>query len=397
MNPIYNYYSNNFEEGKVIAALHKDFVCHDSPDCYISRVLDGIDVEKADVICHPTKKKNDSDIGDVLLIHLKSKNKSAVMDAIEKLSANPYVVYAEPDYLVNTLIIPNDPYFGDLWGVEKIKAPLAWNYTTGSADVVVGVLDSGIDSNHPDIKDNMWVFENNKHIHGRNFVEDSDNSTDETGHGTHVAGTIGAVGNNFIGITGVCWNVKVAALRIGDVFIDLAAAIAAVDYASINHIPILNNSWGGSHYSPILKFAIEQYDGLFIASAGNSGDNSDFFPLYPAAYDCDNIISVAATNQNDTLASFSNYGVKSVDIAAPGTHILSTDLNHEYSYKNGTSMSSPHVAGAAALLKAYRPDFTAADMKNIILSSAKKLPDLYDKVLTGGILNVNAMIEMAEL
>ena len=393
MNLIYNYNNNNFEAGKVIVALNKNFNYTDSSDYYINQVLDGIDFEKIDVIFRPNKINNESAMGYVILVYLKDKDKLTVINAIEKLMTNPYVVYAEPDYLFNTHVIPNDQYFEYLWGAKKIRSPLAWNYTTGSNSVVVGVTDSGIDHNHPDMSDNMWVSPNRRYINGWNFTNNSNNSMDMTGHGTHVAGTIGAVGNNYIGITGICWNVKIAALRIGCIFMNLAAAIAAIDFSNTNTIPILNNSWGGRQYSPILKNAIEQYDGLFIVSAGNCGTNNDFIPDYPASYDSDNIISVAATNQCDALAPFSNYGAKSVDIAAPGTDIFSTSLNGEYSYHSGTSMSAPHVAGAAALLKSYMPFLTALEIKNIILSSADKYPNLDEKVLTGGILNVHAMLE----
>ena len=294
---------------------------------------------------------------------------------------------------IGTHTIPNDEYFSYLWGTKKIKSDLAWNYTTGSNQIVVGVTDSGIDYTHPDLKYNMWICKDG--LNGWNFFNSNENSTDTTGHGTHVAGTIGAVGNNFIGITGICWNINIASLKIGHIFMNLSAAIEAINYANINNISILNNSWGSSYYSPLLKFAIEQYDGLFITSAGNEGLNSDYFPDFPASYDSDNIISVTATNQDDSLTPFSNYGVKSIDIAAPGIDILSTSLNGGYSYQTGTSMAAPHVAGAAALLKSYMPDLTHLEIKDIILSSADKYPHLEGKVLTGGILNVNAMLEAA--
>lgn len=389
------FYDSDFESGKVIVALNKNFNNLNLFAYDINHIFTGIDIKKIEYIFHSNKMDNSNNMGDILLVYLKNKEKMAVINAIERLSTSPYVIYAEPDYLYDPDMIPNDPDFKYLWGMEKIKSPFAWNCTTGSYHVVVGVLDSGIDSNHPDLKDNLWISSNGQFINGWNFINNSNNPADETGHGTHVAGTIGAVGNNSIGVTGVCWNVQLASFKIGDNRIDLAAAINAIYFANINNIPILNNSWSGRTYSPILKYVIEQYDGLFIASAGNSSTNNDFLPSYPASYDSDNIISVAASNQENALSSFSNYGVKSVDIAAPGTSILSTSLHGEYSYKNGTSMAAPHVAGAAALLKSYIPFLTTLEMKKIILLSSSKHPNLAKKVLTGGILNIDSMIQMA--
>jgi subtilisin family serine protease len=253
------------------------------------------------------------------------------------------------------------------------------------------VVDSGIDHHHPDIRNNMWASQDGRY--GWNFLDDNGDAMDATGHGTHVAGTIGAVVNNFIGIAGVSLHVKIASLKIGNHTFDLASAIAAIDYANQNNIPILNNSWGGHYYSPSLKHAIEQYDGLFVASAGNYGADNDYFFDYPTSYGSDNIISVAASNQNDHLASFSNFGVESVDIAAPGTDILSLAPNGGYDYQKGTSMAAPHVAGAAALLKSYRPDLSALDIKSIILSSVDKHPHFYGKIRSGGVLNIKAMLE----
>lgn len=277
------------------------------------------------------------------------------------------------------------------YGEHKELIPLAWEYSTGSNQVAVGVIDSGIDYNHPDIKKNMWSTRGL--INGWNFVDNNEYPIDTTGHGTHVAGTIGAVGNNEIGITGICWDVKVVALKFD---LDVASAVAAIYFANQFEIPILNASWGGPADSQTLKYAIEHYNGLFIASAGNSGMNNDLNPIYPASYDMDNLISVAATDQNNELTVFSNYGEKSVDIAAPGIDILSLGLYNEYSIQNGTSMSAPHVAGAAALLKSYIPNISILDLKKIILSSALKVSNLNGKILTSGILNVGAMFELAK-
>ena len=388
------YFDNtDFESGKVIVALTKNFNHINLSTFNINNIFAGINIEKIEYLFYSDETDTSSNIGDIILIYLKNKDKMAVVNAVYKLSNNPYVVYAEPDYLYEPDNIPNDPDFKYLWGMTNINLPHAWNYTTGNYQTVVGVLDTGIDANHPDLKDNLWF--QGPFFNGWNFVNNTNYPIDVTGHGTHVAGTIGAVGNNYIGVTGVCWNVQIASFKIGDNRIELAAAIAAIYFSNMMNIPILNNSWGGRTFSPILKYAIEHYNGLFIASAGNSSSNNDLLPSYPASYNSDNIISVAASTSENTLSSFSNYGSKSVDIAAPGTDILSTSLNGEYSYKNGTSMAAPHVAGAAALLKSYMPFLTTLEIKYIILLSCTKYSSLTDKLITGGILNVDSMIKLA--
>ena len=383
-------HGNAYETGKVIAAIHKNIDLPASSGYDL--VLDGLDYVKTEVLFHSEMTEEEDGAGDIILIYLKNRDPEAVADAIETLSANPHVAYAEPDYLEELHVIPNDPLYRQLWGMQKIEAALAWNYTTGSRNVAVGVIDTGIDYHHPDIRKNMWVSQNGWLDNGWNFASNSNNSMDTNGHGTHVAGTVGAVGNNRIGVTGLCWDVRVVSMKFG---LDIASAIAAIDFANQFDIPILNASWGGRAYSRALQQAVDQYNGLFIASAGNNGVDNEIYPIYPASYDSDNIISVAATAPDDTLARFSNYGVSSVDLAAPGTDILSLGLHGEYSPQNGTSMSAPHVAGAAALLLSYLPGLSVPDLKNIILSSAVKLPSLAGKVLTGGLLNVNAMFELA--
>lgn len=384
--------NNNYELGKVIVALNINITSKDVLDYYIDLVLDGIDYEKAEIIFHSKNTESLNERTNIVLIYLKDKNPHAVTNAVAKLSSSPYIVYAEPDYIEEMHIISNDPLYNQLWGIQKINAPLAWDYTTGDSSISVGVIDTGIDQNHPDIRENMWTTWNGRLIYGWNFADNSSDSMDLDGHGSHVAGTIGAVGNNRIGITGVCWQVRVAALKFG---LDVASAIAAIDFANYYKISILNASWGGRAYSQALKDAIDQYDGLFIASAGNDGTNNDVDPMYPASYDCKNIISVAAVDPYDTLARFSNYGLKTVDIAAPGTNILSLDLAGEYSPLNGTSMAAPHVAGAAALLKSSMPNISTITLKRIILSSAMENPELKGKILTGGILDMETMFKLA--
>lgn len=384
--------NNNYELGKVIVALNINITSKDVLDYYIDLVLDGIDYEKAEIIFHSKNTESLNEGTNIVLIYLKDKNPHAVTNAVAKLSSSPYIVYAEPDYIEEMHIISNDPLYNQLWGIQKINAPLAWDYTTGDSSISVGVIDTGIDQNHPDIRENMWTTWNGRLIYGWNFADNSSDSMDLDGHGSHVAGTIGAVGNNRIGITGVCWQVRVAALKFG---LDVASAIAAIDFANYYKISILNASWGGRAYSQALKDAIDQYDGLFVASAGNDGTNNDVDPMYPASYDCKNIISVAAVDPYDTLARFSNYGLKTVDIAAPGTNILSLDLAGEYSPLNGISMAAPHVAGAAALLKSSMPNISTITLKRIILSSAMENPELKGKILTGGILDMETMFKLA--
>lgn len=381
---------DGYETGKVIVVINNN-ISFAEVEYYISLALEEIEYEKIEIIFSSSIITEKSDADNIILIHLKDKNKETVIEAVTKLSASPYINYAEPDYLEEMHLVSNDPLYKYLWGIQKINTPLAWNYTTGSSEVVVGVIDTGIDYNHQDIVQNMWISPNGKLLNGWNFADNDDNSIDNDGHGSHVAGTIGAVGNNGIGITGVCWNVKVASLKFG---LDIASAIAAIDFANNFNIQILNASWGGRAYSYSLKYAIENYNGLFIASAGNNGTNNDIEPIYPASYDSDNIISVAATDPYDTLARFSNYGIESVDIAAPGTDILSLDLDGEYSPLNGTSMAAPHVAGVAALLKSYLPNISTSSLKNIILSSVSRNINLEGKILTGGLLDVNAMFEL---
>lgn len=381
---------NKYETGKVIVAVNND-ISFAEVEFYISLALEEIEYEKIEVIFSYDTETEKKDAENIILIYLKDKDPTTVIEAIKKLSVSPYIIYAEPDYIEEMHLVSNDPLYKYLWGIQKINAPLAWNYTTGSSEVVVGVIDTGIDYNHQDITENMWISPNEKLLYGWNFADNNDNSIDTDGHGSHVAGTIGAVGNNGIGITGVCWNVRVASLKFG---LDIASAIAAIDFANSFNIQILNASWGGRAYSYSLKYAIEHYNGLFIASAGNNGTNNDIEPIYPASYDSDNIISVAATDPYDTLARFSNYGVESVDITAPGTDILSLDLDGGYSPLNGTSMAAPHVAGVAALLKSYLPSISTSSLKNIILSSVNRNINLEGKILTGGLLDVNAMFEL---
>ena len=317
----------------------------------------------------------------VFVLTLEETGSEAVQNALAILNANPAVEIAEPDFLYKLDAVPNDPMFNAQYALEKINAEQAWNVTTGSKSVVVGVVDTGIDGIHPDLAANLWVnpdpdqngYVND--IHGYNFTGRIGGiPTDENGHGTHVAGIIGAKGNNGIGPSGINWDVSLAwmGIGVGDNVVSVSAAIEAINYANNHNITILNNSYGGSGYSEIFREAIAGYKGLFVASAGNNyRQNNDIWPQYPASYDLPNIISVASTDESDNLSDFSNYGDNSVHIAAPGSGILSTYLNGAYEVMSGTSMACSYVAGVAALIKAVNPDYPPELIREVLLASTK--------------------------
>ena len=340
---------------------------------------------------------------------------------IKRLSVNPAVAVAEPDYPLHALATPDDPDFGQLWGLlntgqnsgtagADIKATDAWDISTGSHEVVIGVIDSGMDYNHPDLVDNRWV--NPGDLPGSTYGYSTLNAEldpmDSDSHGTHVAGTIGATGNNGIGVVGVNWNVTLLPCQfLGPTGGSTAGAIECINYFTdlkLNHgvnVKATNNSWGGGSYSDTLRAAIESGGDagiLFIAAAGNSGVDADSTPMYPAAYDLDAIVSVASTDRNDQLSIFtsgaSNYGAVSVDLGAPGSAILSTVPGGGYASYSGTSMASPHVAGAAALLWSVNPDITPLEMKSILMDSGDSLSALEGKTVSGKRLNLaNAMVD----
>ncbi|MBI2012284.1 S8 family serine peptidase [Candidatus Daviesbacteria bacterium] len=360
----------------------------------------------------------------------KVKNQQKLDLILRSLNLDPDIEYAEPNYLVSANLTPNDPDFSKLWGLKNsgqtggttnadIGATVAWDINKDS-NVVVGVIDTGVDYNHPDLAGNIWTNpgeiagnniddDNNgfvDDIRGFDFVNNDPDPMDDHGHGTHVAGTIGASGNNNVGITGVNWSIKIASLKFlsGSGFGSTTDAIEAIEYANLMGIKITNNSWGGGGYSQALFDAISSANGgnnLFIAAAGNNGANNDASPHYPSSYDSPNVVSVAATDHNDQLASFSNYGASSVDLAAPGVSIYSTVptgscslcSSSGYRYLNGTSMATPHVAGVAALLWSTNSGSSNQDIKNKLLASTTKLPSLQNKVLSAGRLSASNLFE----
>jgi large repetitive protein len=357
------------------------------------------------------------------LAHLASGDVDA---AIAKLKQDPRVRYAEPNHIITIDSIPNDPAFGNTWGLNNsgqvingspgtadadIDAPEAWSVTTGSPNVTVAVIDTGVDWSHPDLSSQIWINpgENcsgcrtdgvdNDHNgfvddwHGWDFANNDNNPTDDHGHGTHVAGTIGAAGNNAVGVAGVNWSVRIMPVK----FLNAqgsgtdANAVSAVLYAAQNGANVMNNSWADTVYSQALADAInvaDQHNSLFVAAAGNNGTDNDSSPTYPASYDMPNVVSVAATDNNDNRAFFSNIGRRSVDLGAPGVDIYSTWPGGGYQYLSGTSMATPHVTGAAALAKAAFPAASAVGLKALLLGTVDPKPALATTTSSGGRLNI---------
>jgi len=343
----------------------------------------------------------------------------------------PDVEYAEPVFEISAdetplPVTPRDPRFSEQWALlndgsrggtkdADISATKAWAVTTGSDKVVVAVLDSGVDYTHSDLANNIWVRPDNvaayedkqlgtiQDVHGYNAIENSADPMDDNGHGTHCAGIIGAEGGNDIGIAGVNWKVQIMPLKFMNAggYGTTKDAIEAINYvidrkkAGVN-VRVISASWGSTQKSRALEDVIRKaYEAgiLFVAASGNSSTNNDRTPHYPSSYNVPNVISVAALDRNDQLASFSNYGVKSVAIAAPGVDILSTWLGDEYEEKSGTSMATPVVAGVAALVAAHEPKVTVDELRTKLLTSVDPLNSLKGKIASGGRINAAMAVE----
>ena len=348
-----------------------------------------------------------------------------VEEAVELYSANLDVAYAEPNFIVNA-----DDFVP--WGINKIETPRVWNeYTTGSSDVVIAVIDTGIDYTHEDLAGNMWTNpgeiagngvddDGNGYvddIHGIDTYHDDPDPMDDHYHGTHCAGTIGAVGDNGIGIAGVNWNVQLMACKfLGPSGVGYTSdAIGCLEYVSDmnarNDVNIIatSNSWGcsGPCYSQAMYDAIQDQMNqgiLFIAAAGNNYWDNDIYDYYPANYDLPNILSIAATDITDNKANFSNYGRRKVHVGAPGVNVYSTKLkdtngNDTYGYASGTSMATPHVAGLAALLKADAPSRDWIDIKNRIMAGGDGDPvvtSMADKTISGKRINAYGSLNCSD-
>ncbi|MEO8071734.1 MAG: S8 family serine peptidase [Acidobacteriota bacterium] len=340
--------------------------------------------------------------------------------ALSLYKSNREVEYVQPNFYYHLLNTPNDSQFGTLYGMQKISAPLAWDLTTGSSAVVVADIDTGLKYTHEDLAANAWrnpgeIPNNGIDDDGNGFIDDyygydffyndSDPIDDAGGHGTHTAGTIGAVGNNSVGVTGVNWNVKIMAIKIySPNGTDSTSAMLVNAYNYIRmmknrgvNIRVTNNSYGGCNeacgFDQATKDALDAMGNagiLNVFAAGNSNQNNDATPFYPASYASPNLLAVAASDSNDNKASFSSIGATSVDVAAPGVGVLSTynSSNTSYITFSGTSMATPHTAGAAALLSAYNPNLSPASLKATLMNTVDVLPQWTGLVKSGGRINV---------
>lgn len=349
-------------------------------------------------------KQIKDEIGRTYVVTFRNKRDCDLIDLVEKLNKNELVDYAEPNYICSVEETPNE-YTNSSWydhyNMDRIQADKAWDIASGNT-VYVGIMDTGIDANHPDLKDNIATEL------GRNFVGDANETVDEHSHGTHVAGIVGAKGNNSIGVAGVNWNAKLVPLKIcgEDGSSNMRIMARAILYAKSKNIPIVNLSYGKS-YDDTFFNAVEQYGesgGLLVTAAENAGQNNDNDITYNRLATMDNVIVVAATSKatdNQLRNGRSNYGFYTVDIAAPGENIWSTvptSYNYSgYEMKSGTSMATPHVAGTASLIKAAHPSYTPAMIKACIVNGVTYEPTLGSCINSGGILNTyRALIGSSE-
>ena len=366
-----------------------------------------------------------------------------VQAVLRTLRENPAILYAEPNYLYYTFALsgalptspPNDTDFGLQWDMHNTGQPdklgklgtagadiqisSVWDRgITGSKKIIVAVIDTGVDYNHPELKENIYVNHAESgdlskngmdddgngvidDVHGANFeagVNGTNASLDDNDHGSHCAGTIGAKGNNGAGLTGVNWDVSILPVKFlsAEGSGSLEGAVNSIKYATKMKVNVMSNSWGGGAYSEALKEAIveaEKSGILFVAAAGNDSSNNDDSPSYPASYEVPNVLAVAATNNQDTLATFSNYGFRSVQVSAPGVEVLSTVKGGRYDTFSGTSMACPHVAGMAALLLSHEANLTYSEVKKRLIDSSTPVRGLRRQVASRGRVNMANLID----
>jgi thermitase len=327
----------------------------------------------------------------------------------KRLARRSEVAYAEPDFFQFASTTPDDPFYSLQYALvdspddHDIDAPTAWG--TRSSCAKVAILDTGIDTDHPDLKSNVYKSadkpnngkddDKNGYVddtYGYNTINGKGSGEDDDGHGTHVSGIVGGRGNNDVGVSGTCWSTKLLAVK----FMNsrgkgsTSDAIEGIDYAVKQGFKIINCSFGSSSKSSSLKDAVDyaqDHNALLVVAAGNDSENIDKHPLYPASYGDSNILAVAATTSTDTLASFSNFGSEAVDVAAPGDSIYSTYLGGGYRVLSGTSMAAPYAAGVAALLRKQESNATYGNLRYAIRHKVDKPPALNGKVAYDGRLN----------
>lgn len=345
-------------------------------------------------------------------------------EAIAALRQSGLVDYVEPNYTMSLTVAPDDPRYSELYGLHNtgqyggtpgadIDAERAWGVSTGSPDVIVAVIDTGVDYTHADLSANMWSNpgeipanglddDNNgfvDDVRGWDFSNGDNDPMDDHSHGTHVSGTIGATGNNGVGVVGVAWTIKILPLKFlgSDGSGTTSNAVRAVEYATAAGVDVMSNSWGGGGFSQALLDAIQAASDagiLFVAAAGNYGSDNDLYPFYPSNYESPNVVAVAATDRNDNLAYFSDYGLTTVDLGAPGVDTLSCIPGNGYGTKSGTSMATPHVSGVAALIRAVAPGIDVVHLKERLLAAVDPVPSLTGRTVTGG--RLNAFLAIAD-
>ena len=390
---------------KSIAVVNNDRMADEIEAVSGLAVIDDLDNADAQSVADQYAAMTDA------VVYAEVNNQIKLDDPIQKATARDLLI-REPD-----AELPNDPMFAEQWALNNLgqdggkkRADLdalnAWATTKGSDEVVVAVLDSGVDFTHVDLRENMWFRPENvpqytddelgtfNDLNGYNGTDNIADPMDDNGHGTHCAGIIGAEGDNGEGVAGINWHVKIMPLKFlgRGGFGSTNDAIEAINYAidrkkhGVN-VRIISASWGSTSKSKALEDTIRAAGDagiLFVAAAGNDGSNNDSRPHYPSNYDLPNVISVAALDRSDELAGFSNFGVKTVHIAAPGKEILSTWLGDDYREASGTSMATPYVSGVAALIIANEPGISMAQLRQRILGTADEIDSLKGKVATGG-------------
>lgn len=350
-------------------------------------------------------------LADLQVVRLR--NEDHVADAIARYQASGLVDFAEPDYVVSVAAtLPSDPYFqnGTQWWLNNygqnggvpgadLNAPQAWDVARSASNVVVAIVDSGIRYTHEDLVENLWADPHDG-SHGYNAFTGSRDPWDDNGHGTHLAGIIGATTDNARGSAGIAWRVQIMACK----FLDgsgngyISDALSCMEFALTNGAQIINLSWGNTEFSAALSNAIHTaraQNVLVVAAAGNNGQNTDLTPFYPASIQLDNLLSVGASTRLDARWSASNYGAASVDLFAPGAEILSTGIaaDNAYQNRNGTSMATACVAGALALMRQQFPDAPAAELRTWLLTAVDSRPAFLGKCASGGRLNLRKILD----